>query len=174
MGLSKHLDSNEKMIYFFRPSRRAYIHQYIFYFAVIAACVYFMIYFMDNMYFKIVFGIISLPAIYGVIKNEWIVISSRYALTNERIFYSKGIFTEDFRSFHYYSITDIALRQTLWDKIVNTGTLSINTGGTDYFEISFLKISDPIEVKRKMSDLTPNKGRAGNTGHVHESHQKKK
>ena len=162
MGLNKHLDSDEKMIYFFRPSRKAYIHQYIFYLAVLAACCYFAVYFKNNLYFTIVFGVIAIFPLYGILKNEWTIWSSRYALTNERVFYSQGIFTEDFRSFHYYAITDVALQQTLWDKIVDTGTLSINTGGTDYFEVDFLKISDPIGVKRKINALTPQKIHVGN------------
>jgi len=155
MGLSKHLDSDEKMVLFFRPSRKAFIHQYIFFLAVLALCGYFALYFMDNLYFLIVFGIISIFPLYGLLSNEWKILSNRYAFTNERIFYSNGIFTEDFRSLHYYAITDVSLRQTLWDKIVNTGTLSVNTGGTDYFEINFIKVSDPVELKKKISDLTP-------------------
>lgn len=157
MSLSKHLDSDEKLLYFFRPSRRAYIHTYLFYFAILAACAYFEYNFQENNYFRILFGIIALLPIYGLLKNEWTILSSRYGLTNERVFYSTGIFTEDFRSFHYYAITDIALQQTLWDKIVNTGTLSVNTGGTDYFEAVFLKVAHPIDVKKRINDLTPKK-----------------
>jgi uncharacterized membrane protein YdbT with pleckstrin-like domain len=106
-------------------------------------------------------GLIALWSIYSILKRELKVFSSRYALTNERIFYSYGIFSEDFRSFHYYAITDLSLYQSLWDKIVNTGTLSMNTSGTDTYEVRFTKVADPLEIKRRINDLTPKKMHVG-------------
>ncbi len=162
-NLRKHLDSDERMVYFFRPSRKAYLHQYIIYLALITVCVYFMLYFSNNMWFSYAFALLGLYPLFGILKNEIIIFSSRYALTNERVLYSKGIFAERFRSFHYYSITDIELYQSFWGKIVNTGTLSINTSGTgsDNYEINFLNISDPLEVKKKINDHTPRKMHIG-------------
>jgi uncharacterized membrane protein YdbT with pleckstrin-like domain len=161
--LKAHLDSDEKMVYFFRPSRHAYIHQYFFFIILLTACIYFIFYFKDNVWFMAAFALVGLYSLIGILKKELIIISSRYALTNERVIYSKGIFTERFRSFNYYAITDVELYQSFWGKIVNTGTLSINTSGSglDSYEINFLNIADPLNVKKKLNDLTPKKMHIG-------------
>jgi uncharacterized membrane protein YdbT with pleckstrin-like domain len=178
LDINQHLDSDEKMVYFFRPSRRAYIHMYILFIIMLTVCIYFILYFRDNKWFELAFAVAGLYPIMGILKRELIIFSSRYALTSERVLYSKGIFTERFRSFHYYAITDIELFQSLWGKIVNTGTLSINTSGTgsDSYEIVFLNVADPLVVKKKLNDLTPEKMHIGQIRERRkaESHKSKK
>jgi uncharacterized membrane protein YdbT with pleckstrin-like domain len=81
------------------------------------------------------------------VKVEWGIWSRRYGITNEKVMYSKGIFYERFHSARYNFITDTGLSQNFWDKIVNTGTLYINTAGTDDFEIKFRKVADPSRLR---------------------------
>jgi uncharacterized membrane protein YdbT with pleckstrin-like domain len=116
------------------------------------------------------FVLVGTYSLFGILKREIMIISSRYALTNERVIYSKGIFTERFRSFNYYSITDVELYQSLWGKIVNTGTLRLNTSGsgTDSYEINFVNVANPLTVKKKLNDLTPKKM---HIGQIKESHK---
>jgi len=158
--LKNHLDSDEKIILFFRPSRKAYILQYILLLALtlgsIALFSYSAIHKTTILFkFLFYFSIIALAfALIMVLRLEYRIWSRRYALTNQRLMYSAGIFTERFKSANYAYITDIELYQSFWDKIMNTGTVKINTAGTDRYEIRYRKISAPIDLKKKINDLS--------------------
>jgi len=80
--------------------------------------------------------------------------------------YSRGIFYEKFHSAKYGFITDTALYQTFWDKIVNTGTININTAGTDDYEIKYRKILDPYKIKKMINDQIPDRTPAINPNEI--------
>jgi membrane protein YdbS with pleckstrin-like domain len=160
LNLNAHLDSDEKILLFFRPSRKAYILGYALYIILYLVGVFLFVYrpkgspwfifwaFMNNLgILLIAFSVIML------IRLEYRILSRRYALTTERILYSRGIFSEFFRSTGYGYVTDIKFSQTFWDKILNTGTLVIDTSGTDKYEIRYRKISDPLRVKKIINDM---------------------
>ncbi|MFA6072711.1 MAG: PH domain-containing protein [Candidatus Woesearchaeota archaeon] len=153
--LDHHLDSDEKMLLFFRPSRKAYVHHYLFHFILIVVFIYFSIYFSSQEFISIAFLVLLIIPIAFLLRLEYRIFSRRYGLTNERLLYSNGIFMEKFNSIQYYAITDISFSQSLWDKIMNTGTLCVNTGGGDDYEIRYRKVNDPLKVKRMMNDCTP-------------------
>jgi hypothetical protein len=90
-----------------------------------------------------------------LVRVEYRIWSRRYGITSERVMYSKGIFYEKFHSAKYGSITDIGLNQSFWDKIMNTGTLNLNTAGTDFYEIRYRKVSDPYKIKKMINDQVP-------------------
>lgn len=169
VDMKKHLDSDEKIVHFFRPSRRAYIHKYFFFIIILTVCIYFAFYFKSNIWFMLAACVAGLYPLYGLVKTEWFIFSSRYALTNEKVIYSRGIFIERFRSFNYYAITDVELYQNLWGKIVNTGTLRLNTSGSgaESYEINFINIAEPMLIKKKLNDLTPKKMHIGHVEGVH-------
>ncbi len=158
-NINEHLDSNEKIIHFFRPSRLAYLFQYILHITIFILALFFSFFSVPGSAYFIFWDFVNLIAtvilIYSVImllRLEYRIWSRRYALTNERMLYSHGIFSESFKSSSYNKITDIGFHQTLWDKIVNTGTLTVNTAGTDNFEIRYRKIRNPLEVKKMIND----------------------
>jgi len=164
LNLDKHLDSNEKVILFFRPARRAYIFHYIFYILLLlislSALGYMAVFRLPAGYGSIfTLGIVRyiawalfLFSSIMLIRIEWRILSRRYALTDERLLYLRGIFNETFKSIQYQYITDISFRQNLWDKIINTGTIIIDTASGDD-EIRYRKIAKPLEVKKKINDL---------------------
>lgn len=158
-NINEHLDSNEKIIHFFRPSRIAYLFQYILHIAIFFLALFFSFFSIPGSAYFIVWDFVNLISIlvliYSVImliRLEYRIISRRYALTNERVLYSKGIFSENFKSASYNYITDVGFHQTLWDKIFNTGTLTVNTAGTNNYEIRYRKIRDPLKVKKMIND----------------------
>ena len=158
-SLNHHLDSDEKIIQFFRPSRKAYIFQYILWILLFLSSIFFAIYKPIGTAYFIFWDFINLAAmLVGIfslimlIRLEYRIWSRRYALTDERLLYSRGIFSESFRSAPYARVTDIGFEQTFFDKIMDTGTLHINTAGTDNFEIRYRKISRPLEIKRMIND----------------------
>jgi len=155
------LDSDEKILLRFRPARRAFLAEYL---LVVIMCiiglllmVYRLMLWLNTSYsaaetYTVIACIVFMFALILLVKVEYKIWSVRYALTTERIMYSKGIFSEDFKSTIYSKITDIGLLQTFFDKIFDTGELTMNTAGGDDIEIVFEKISRPHEVKRMISD----------------------
>lgn len=164
LDLNNHLDPNENIIIFFRPSRKAYIHKYFILILLLFISVFAIVYpgffpFVWNiLYAKILFGVAALLFVYCIItllRLEYRIWSRRYALTNQKIIYSRGIFSENYKSIRYGSVRNIALQQTLWDKIMNTGTLTVDTSGTKNFEIRFREISEPFSIKQEINKNMP-------------------
>ncbi|HIH31637.1 TPA: PH domain-containing protein [Candidatus Woesearchaeota archaeon] len=158
-NLNKHLDSDEKIVKFFRPSRLAYLLQYLIHIILLILAIIFSFYNEPGSHLFIFWNFVNLISklvlVYSIImllRLEYRIWSRRYALTNERLMYSMGIFSEKFKSSSYKYITDIAFHQTFWDKIMNTGTLTINTAGTDRYEIRYRKIRNPLEIKKIIND----------------------
>jgi uncharacterized membrane protein YdbT with pleckstrin-like domain len=161
LNLNKHLDSDEKIVYFFRPSRKAYILHYILFGILFLGAIMLFSYSAIRkttafrailFYFSLLFLIF---VIILILRLEYKIWSRRYGLTDQRVMYSAGIFTERFKSANYSYVTDISLYQNLWDKIMNTGTIKIDTAGTNMYEIRYRKISDPYKVKKIINDLSP-------------------
>jgi uncharacterized membrane protein YdbT with pleckstrin-like domain len=101
---------------------------------------------------KSIFRTILVITVIMLFRLEYRIWSRKYTLTTERALYSKGIFTEEFKSSSYKYITDIEFHQTFWDKIMNTGTLKVNTAGGDNYEIRYRKIYNPLEIKKIIND----------------------
>ena len=55
--------------------------------------------------------------------------TTHYVLTTHRVLYRVGVFTCTGRDVALHRITDVSYRQTLWDRVVGSGTLSIETAG---------------------------------------------
>ncbi|MBN2458857.1 PH domain-containing protein [Candidatus Woesearchaeota archaeon] len=158
-NLDKHLDSNEKLIIFFRPSRKAYIHHYIIFakLFLVFMTLFFMLIEKAEFYFKPLAILCLTAALFFIVmlaRVEYRIWSRRYGLTNERLLYSRGIFDQVFKSSHYNYVTDVGMYQSLWDKMMKTGTIMINTAGTDKYEIKYRKIADPYKIERMINDLT--------------------
>jgi len=159
LNINEHLDSNETVLEFFRPSRLAYLFQYLLHIIIFIAAVIFTFYgqpssnlFILWKFINLISEIVLVYAIIMILRLEYRIWSRRYALTNERMLYSRGIFSEVFKSVPYYKVTDIGFFQTLWDKIANTGTVTIDTAGTDEYEIRYRKIKRPLEIKKMIND----------------------
>jgi uncharacterized membrane protein YdbT with pleckstrin-like domain len=162
-NLNKHLGTKEHIIMFFRPSRKAYVFQYVLIVVLLVLSLYFLDYGDPSSNLFILYKFINLAsypvmiiALIMLIRLEYRIFSRRYGLTNERVIYSRGIFTEAFRSASYRYITDIVFQQSFFDKIMNTGSLKIDTAGTDNYEIRFRKVNKPIEIKKKINDMQQN------------------
>jgi uncharacterized membrane protein YdbT with pleckstrin-like domain len=161
-NLSHHLGHGEQIVYKFRPSRKAFLGEYIlFIFVMLLSFTSLYPLIMSGLknivilatIAKIVFYVLFAVSIFLLVRVEFKVWSRLYALTNHRIMISKGIFTEKFTGAVYSKITDAGLEQSFWNKILNVGTIDVNTAGGDNMELVFEDISRPIDVKRKISDL---------------------
>lgn len=158
-NINEHLDSNEKLIEFFRPSRLAYFFHYIIHILILILAIIFTLYdgsssnlFIFWKYLNYIAEIMLVYSVIMLVRLEYRIWSRRYALTDERVLYSKGILSEKFMSSPHTKVTDIGFHQSFLDKIFNTGTLKINTAGTDGYEIRYRKIRDPLKIKKMIND----------------------
>jgi uncharacterized membrane protein YdbT with pleckstrin-like domain len=55
--------------------------------------------------------------------------TTHYVITTHRLLFREGIMTRRGRDIGLSRITDVSYRQTLWDRIINSGTLTIESAG---------------------------------------------
>ena len=159
-NLNNHLDSDEKVLLFFRPSRKAYVIIYVFLIIVLLVALFFVDYGPNGSPLFIFWRFVNYASmlvlafdVVMLLRLEYRIWSRRYALTSERIMYSRGILSEVFKSAQYKYISDIEFEQSFWDKLMDTGTLKIHTIGTDEYQIRYRKVSQPLKIKKMMNDM---------------------
>lgn len=155
LSLNRHIRDKEKLLLSFRPSRKKMLLRYFFIIILMISSLTELVFNSMQQFIlfniQISFTIASLIFIFSIIlliKTEYFIWSERYAITNERIIHSKGIFHEHFQSRTYNYITDLSLNQTILDKILNTGDLVINTAAGEGGELIIKGISHPFKLKR--------------------------
>ena len=55
--------------------------------------------------------------------------TTHYVITTHRLLFRKGILSRTGRDIGLSRITDVSYRQSLWDRVVNSGTLTIESAG---------------------------------------------
>jgi uncharacterized membrane protein YdbT with pleckstrin-like domain len=55
--------------------------------------------------------------------------TTHYVITTHRLLFREGILSRRGRDLGLSRITDVSYRQTLWERIINSGTLSIESAG---------------------------------------------
>src|ERR1700710_2203192 len=55
--------------------------------------------------------------------------TTHYVLTTHRLLFRTGILSRHGRDLGLNRITDVSYKQTLWERVINSGTLSIETAG---------------------------------------------
>src|SRR3954454_10487927 len=55
--------------------------------------------------------------------------TTHYVITTHRLLFREGILSRRGRNIGLSRITDVSYRQTLWDRIINSGTLTIESAG---------------------------------------------
>jgi membrane protein YdbS with pleckstrin-like domain len=100
----------------------------------------------------LVFLLIITPAIifYNLF---YLKISNEFVLTNRRIIIKRGWISTKVKSIHYNKITDISISQSLFDKIIKTGILSISTAGSDGYKAVLNHIPRPYKIKNLLYNL---------------------
>lgn len=98
----------------------------------------------------IVLGIII---VVGVVLLSWLSFkpwiawrTTHYVFTNRRVLIRRGVFTHTGRDIALSRISDVAFTQTLWDRIVNAGHLTIESAGEHgQEELSDMPRSDQMQ-----------------------------
>ncbi|MDD4607215.1 MAG: PH domain-containing protein [Patescibacteria group bacterium] len=86
--------------------------------------------------------------------NWYLKVANVYAFTDQRVLIHQGWLSTQLKSVDYNKITDIQVKEPIFDKLVSgTGHLIINTAGGDEKEIVLLHISQPYEKKKKLDEI---------------------
>lgn len=81
----------------------------------------------------------------------YLKISNEFVFTNKRIIVKRGWIETKVKTIYYERITDVSVSQSLLERIIKTGTISISTAGSDGYEAVLWHIKNPYEVKNVLS-----------------------
>ncbi len=80
--------------------------------------------------------------------------ANAYAFTDKRILIYRGWLATELVSIDYDKITDIAVDEPIFDKLLTrSGQLIINTAGTGFPKLELKNIERPYEIKKKLDEL---------------------
>lgn len=84
----------------------------------------------------------------------WFPISfTKYSVGDGRLYVNSGLLSSREDECLLYRITDISLTRTLAQRIFGTGTIELNTKDQSTPTIRLENVSQPVEVKRMLSNL---------------------
>jgi len=102
----------------------------------------------------------------GIFQLPLIIIASLFLITAEvirfvnvivvdrnKIVISSGIFSTHTISVYYDDITDIAVHQNLWERILGIGSISVNTPGHSEYELTEHNLSSPAKIREFIEKL---------------------
>lgn len=83
-------------------------------------------------------------------------ISNEFVFTDQRIIVKKGWIETSVKTISYEKITDVSVSQSILDRIIKSGTLSISTAGSDGYEAVLPNINKPYKLKKSLYDIKEN------------------
>ena len=72
---------------------------------------------------------------------------TRYALSDDRLFLSEGLFNIKDEEVLLYRVRDISLRRSLWQRILGVGTITVMSSDKSTPVIVLQNIKNPVQVK---------------------------
>lgn len=100
----------------------------------------------------LVWGILFIPAFFiGIVLiliSLYRKLTIKYFVTDKRVIIKKGLIGQSTVSASYSQISDVTVTQGILGRLVlHTGTIVINTAGTDLAEITMDWVENPFETK---------------------------
>jgi uncharacterized membrane protein YdbT with pleckstrin-like domain len=78
--------------------------------------------------------------------------TTHYVITTHRLLHRTGILSRTGRDIGLSRITDVSYRQTLWERVINSGTLTVETAGEGGATV-FSAIPDSVGVQQLLNQL---------------------
>lgn len=78
---------------------------------------------------------------------------TRYAVRDQRLFYSKGFFNTTEDELLLYRILDVKLNRTFGDKLVGVGTITLYTADKTNPELQLIRVKNPVKVRDLLSKM---------------------
>src|SRR5918994_1551735 len=84
-------------------------------------------------------AVLVLVLLVGLIKR----MATRYVITTERLHIRRGILSKATQETRVERVQNVNTQQSLFERILQVGTVDFDTAGTDDSEFRFLGVSDP-------------------------------
>ncbi len=88
--------------------------------------------------------VLALVLLVGVLKR----MSTRYVITTERLHIRRGILSKATQETRIQRVQNVNTDQSLFERLVQVGTVDFDTAGSDDSEFRFVGVSDPRDVVR--------------------------
>ena len=96
-----------------------------------------------------VLGVLLLPIVVGVyflVRAFVHIYSTEYSITAKSVSVKTGLFSTRRSEIRIADIRGVEIERTLWQRLINTGTVAIGTAATSSAEIYIADVSDPQKV----------------------------
>lgn len=146
----------EKVLMKFRPTRWAYFKWYLASFMLFIAWILLSI---DSMGLGNLFAgyLFLLPAlaVFLIVITEIMRFYHRYSISDYRIVERNGLLSITETSLNFEKLANYTLKQNLIDRILNMGTVEIESiGGDEQCEITLKEVGNIKRIKRLVEELT--------------------
>jgi uncharacterized membrane protein YdbT with pleckstrin-like domain len=102
-------------------------------------------------------GLIALTVLIGWVRRLF----TTYLITNERLRIARGILRRRVQETRLDRVQNVNYDQSLFDRVVNVGTVDFDTAGRDDSEFRFEWVNGPERVIRAVDEAMAERGHAG-------------
>jgi uncharacterized membrane protein YdbT with pleckstrin-like domain len=88
--------------------------------------------------------VLALVVLAGLVKRS----STLYVITSERLHIRRGLLAKKTQETRIERVQNVNTEQSLFERILQVGTVDFDTAGTDDSEFRFVGVADPAEVVR--------------------------
>ena len=88
--------------------------------------------------------VLALVVVAGLVKRS----STLYVITSERLHIRRGLLAKKTQETRIERVQNVNTEQSLFERILQVGTVDFDTAGTDDSEFRFVGVADPAEVVR--------------------------
>ena len=88
--------------------------------------------------------VLALVILVGLIKRK----ATRYVITSERLHIRHGILSKRTQETRIQRVQNVNTEQSLFERLLQVGTVDFDTAGTDDSEFKFVGVGNPAEVVR--------------------------
>ena len=149
--LEDNLKNNENIVEFYRPTIKKPILFSIFIIGVLIIYETIIGVGNEDMVTRIVFIFIcSMFCIIYLIISLIIGKFTEYGVTNIRVISKTGILSRDVIEMNLESIESIGLKQTIIDRILQTGSIQISGRGIG--DVTFKNVDDPVKIRKTIEN----------------------
>ena len=104
--------------------------------------------------------VLALVLLVGFVKR----IATRYVITTERLHIRRGILSKATQETRIQRVQNVNTQQSVFERMLQVGTVDFDTAGTDDSEFRFIGVSDPSHVVRAV-DTAQRSAAAAEQGH---------
>ena len=101
----------------------------------------------------LVWGVLLAPVGIGVIlllRAWYLVASTRYRLTNQRLFAETGLIAKNLEEVELFRVKDVTLRQGVLDRLLGVGTVTVLSTDDTAPELALAGVRDPLAAKEAL------------------------